>query len=163
MLSRVTCVHRGKIGRDADVGHNHAEVFLRNYGADVGLHPRNVLIGQLDPGARGSLHIDDELPGIGAWKERQPQKWIHPQAEKKYSDNTYDNSHGSQQTAPDQNVIPHQTAVIFAIEPTHKSLECTTAGMMPRPMVCSSQKLRAKQWHDSHRYSVRCKQRKHDR
>ena len=63
---RVAGVDGGEIGRDADVGDDHAEIVRRDDLADFVLDARDVGIAGLDARAAGHFDIDDELAGIGA-------------------------------------------------------------------------------------------------
>ena len=49
--------------------------------ADIVFYPGDVFIGQLDAGAAGGFHVDNELAGIGARKEGDAEKWRQRQAE----------------------------------------------------------------------------------
>ena len=68
---------------DADVGHDHAQVFGRNHLADQVLHFGDFVLRDGQPCAGGRLEVDDELAGIGAREEREAEQREDQQASRK--------------------------------------------------------------------------------
>ena len=67
-------VDRRKIGIDADVGDDHAQVLGRHHAADDVFDLRDVVVAHFKPRAAGHAHVDDELAGIGARKVRAAEE-----------------------------------------------------------------------------------------
>ncbi len=74
VLRGVGGVDGGEIGRGADVGNDHAEVFRRNHLAHQVLHLGDFVFGDGEARAGGRFEIDHELAGVGARKERETEQ-----------------------------------------------------------------------------------------
>ena len=66
-----------KSGRGADVGDDHAQIFGRDDFADQVLHLGDFALGDRQPRAGGRLQVDDELAGVRAREEGQPEQREH--------------------------------------------------------------------------------------
>ena len=81
MGSGVGSVNRGEIGRDPDVGDDHAQLVGRNDLAHDAFHLLDVLLAQFDTRSRRGLDVDDKLSGIGTWKECDAHERIQRETE----------------------------------------------------------------------------------
>ena len=72
--SRIRRVDRGKIGRDADIRDDHAEIGGRDDFADFVFDLRDQFVGDFEPRSARRFYVDHELPGIGARKVRRADK-----------------------------------------------------------------------------------------
>src|ERR1700722_1184929 len=87
--SGVRSEQRRQIGHNADIRNHCIEILgFYNLAHDL-FNLLYVVVGDFDASARRSLHVDDELAGIGAREKRNSDEWNEKEAEQEYSSKNY--------------------------------------------------------------------------
>ena len=121
---RVAGVDGGEVGRNPDIGDDHAQVVGADHLVNIVLDARDVLIGDLKPGTARRLDVDHELARIGARKVRCPHEGKNS---RQHQDDAPGNPrHGSSrpdQSASHPTLVEIQELLEALIEPAKEPAE----------------------------------------
>ena len=114
----------GEVGIDADVGDDHVQIFRLDFFADDLLDARDVLVADLEAGARRHAHVDDELTRVGAGKVGSAEEG-EGDGEQDHAnpENAGRGESGAQQGAAHQAFVPVDHALKVFVELPDDELE----------------------------------------
>ena len=124
-------VDGGEVGRGADIGDDHAQIFGRNHLPDQVLHLGDFVLRDRQPRAAWRLEVDHELAGIGARKEGESQQGEDQQANRKRNAEGCERGHRPAQNHGHDAVVEAEETLEAVVEPDVEAI----AEIAPRPRM----------------------------